>query len=80
MDINVNELLFKIYTPYGYYHEYRYDKALKYYKDNNGFLLLGYTTDLFPKWYKLKERKRPHGNKWFIMETEVLNDALHKLN
>ncbi len=53
----LDQLLFKVYTQNGYWYTYDYKKALDYYEKENGIMLMGYTTDLFPKWYVLKERK-----------------------
>lgn len=63
--VSIDELLFKVHTPYGYYYTSKYETALKYYEENSGFVLMGYTTNLFPKWYVIKDKKRK-GNNWFI--------------
>lgn len=52
----LDQLLFKVYTQNGYWYTYDYEKALDYFDKENGTVLMGYTTDLFPKWYVLKEK------------------------
>ena len=72
--VTLDELLFKVHTEDDYYYAHTYEKALDFYEKHNGIVILGYTTNIFPKWYVIKDRKRTR-KKWFI---EVDSDKIKK--
>ena len=70
-------LLYKIHTTRGYYYEYRYEEAVKYFNQNDGIVIMGFTKKLFPEWYVIETRIKPNSD-WFIMNLEDINQTIYK--
>lgn len=58
---------FKTFTPTGSHYDVWEEDALKYYENNDGFLILTVTKRLFPTYNVFKERPYLTGRVWLLV-------------